>query len=66
MKRALKYAPIATDFVKAVATDETVKSNISASMEDEPDETMTIDAEPIPQNVDPETGEIISDQEAAK
>lgn len=66
LKRALKYAPIATDFVKAVATDETVKSNISASMEDEPDETMTIDAEPIPQNVDPETGEIISDQEAAK
>lgn len=66
LKRALKYAPIATDFVKAVATDETVKSNISASMEDEPDETMTIDAEPIPQNVDPETGEIISDQEATK
>lgn len=66
LKRALKYAPIATDFVKAVATDETVKSNISASMEDEPDEMMTIDAEPIPQNVDPETGEIISDQEAAK
>lgn len=66
LKRALKYAPIATDFVKAVATDETVKSNISASMEDEPDETMTIDAEPVPQNVDPETGEIISDQEEAK
>lgn len=66
LKRALKYAPIATDFVKAVATDETVKSNISTNMEDEPDETMTIDAEPIPQNVDPETGEIIIDQEAAK
>lgn len=66
LKRALKYAPIATDFVKAVATDETVKSNISASMEDEPDETMTIDAEPVPQNVDPETGEIISDQDDAK
>lgn len=66
LKRALKYAPIATDFVKAVATDETVKSNISTNMEDEPDETMTIDAEPIPQNVDPETGEIILDQEAAK
>lgn len=67
LKRALKYAPIATDFVKAVATDETVKSNISASMEDEPDETMTIDAEAVPsgssdgtaqQNVDTETGEI--------
>lgn len=71
LKRALKYAPIATDFVKAVATDETVKSNISASMEDEPDETLTIDAESVssvesvPQNVDPETGEVIPQNEPA-
>ena len=69
LKQALKYAPIATDFVKAVATDETVKSNLSASMEDEPDETMTIDAETVsseesvPQNVDPETGEVIPPNE---
>lgn len=69
LKRALKYAPIATDFVKAVSTDETVKSNISASMEDEPDETLTIDAEAVssvesvPQNVDPETGEVIPQNE---
>lgn len=71
LKRALKYAPIATDFVKAVSTDETVKSNISASMEDEPDETLTIDAEAVssvesvPQNVDPETGEVIPQNEPA-
>lgn len=59
LKQALKYAPIATDFVKAVAADETVKSHITANMEDEPDETLTIDVEAMPQNVDPETGEII-------
>ena len=62
LKRALKYAPIATDFVKAVTTDETVKSTISASMEDEPDETMTIDAEPVPDNVGPATGEVKTDK----
>lgn len=38
LKRALKYAPIATDFVKAVATDETVKSNIMPDMADQPNE----------------------------
>lgn len=65
LKQALKYAPIATDFVKAVATDETVKSHISDNMEDEPDETMTIDVEALPQNVDPETGEIIPADKSA-
>lgn len=65
LKQALKYAPIATDFVKAVAADETVKSRISDSMEDEPDETMTIDVEAMPQNVDPETGEIIPADKSA-
>ena len=65
LKQALKYAPIATDFVKAVAADETVKSHISDNMEDEPDETMTIDVEALPQNVDPETGEIIPADKSA-
>lgn len=65
LKQALKYAPIATDFVKAVATDETVKSHISDNMEDEPDETMTIDVKALPQNVDPETGEIIPADKSA-
>lgn len=66
VKKCLKYAPIKTDFVRALSSDETIKSTIAENMTDEPDETMTIDAEPIPQNVDPETGEIISDQEAEK
>lgn len=66
IKKCLKYAPIKTDFVRAISADETIKSTIVEHMTDEPDETMTIDAEPIPQNVDPETGEIIPDQEAAK
>ena len=65
LKQALKYAPIATDFMKAVATDETVKSRISDNMEDEPDETMTIDVEAMPQNLDPETGEIIPADKSA-
>ena len=51
--------------MKAVATDETVKSHISDNMEDEPDETMTIDVEALPQNVDPETGEIIPADKSA-
>lgn len=66
IKKCLKYAPIKTDFVRAISADETIKSTIVEHMTDEPDETMTIDAEPIPQNVDPETGEIIPDQEAVK
>ena len=64
IKQALKYAPIKTEFVRAVASDETIKTNISESMTDEPDETViTVDAEEVPAdvppaNVDPETGEI--------
>lgn len=62
LKKALKYAPIATDFVKAVATDETVKSHIAENMQDEPDEMYTIDADTVeempPENVDPSTGEV--------
>lgn len=48
VKQALKYAPVKTDFVRAVATDETIKSNISENMVDEPDETETIDVETVP------------------
>lgn len=64
IKQALKYAPIKTEFVRAVASDETIKTNLSESMADEPDETViTVDAEEVPAdvppaNVDPETGEI--------
>ncbi len=64
IKQALKYAPIKTEFVRAVSTDETIKTNIAEDMADEPDETViTVDSEEnktddIPANVDPETGEI--------
>lgn len=64
VKKALKYAPIKTDFIRALSTDETIKTNISDSMVDEEDETVTIEAETIPtedavpENVDPETGEV--------
>lgn len=70
LKRVLKYAPLKTEFARAVAADETVKSTISDHMSDEPDETVTVENEPVnqddvtenneavPSNVDPETGEV--------
>ncbi|MBO5630928.1 MAG: recombinase RecT [Aeriscardovia sp.] len=58
IKQALKYAPIKTEFVRAIASDETIKTNISEHMTDEPDETViTVDAEEVPADVSPETGE---------
>lgn len=73
VKRLLKFAPLKSDFVRAVNTDETIKSGISENMADLPDETVTIDAEtttptenadyeeiPMPGDLytDPETGEV--------
>lgn len=66
LKRALKYAPIASDFAMAINSDETIKSNISSSMVDEEDETM-VDITPEENEevqedekvVDKETGEIL-------
>lgn len=73
IKRLLKFAPLKSDFVRAVTTDETIKSGISENMADLPDETVTIDAEttiptenadyeeiPMPGDLytDPETGEV--------
>lgn len=47
LKKVLKYAPLKTEFVKAVSTDETVKSTLSENMADEPNEMYTtIDNEP--------------------
>jgi recombination protein RecT len=76
IKKVLKYAPIKTEFVRAMATDGTIKADITPDMVDAPDETVvTVDAEPIeetaaPQEtpkeepvVDPETGEILGQQE---
>ena len=48
IKQVLKYAPIATEFTRAVATDETIKSNITPDMIDEPDEYVyTVEAVPV-------------------
>ena len=73
VKRLLKFAPLKSDFVRAVTADETIKSGISENMADLPDETVTIDAETtaptenadyeeIPMSgdlyTDPETGEV--------
>ena len=65
LKKVLKYAPLKTEFARAVATDETVKSTLSDNMADEPNEVLTtIDNEPeaapeeAPQGVNTETGEV--------
>ena len=48
IKQLLKYAPIKTEFTRAIATDETIKSNITEHMEDEPDEFIyTVEAEQV-------------------
>ena len=44
VKKLLKYAPIKTEFMKAVSADETIKKEIAADMVDLPDETV-IEAE---------------------
>lgn len=47
VKQALKYAPIATELMRATAADETIKSNLEGGdMLDEPDETV-IDVAPV-------------------
>lgn len=57
LKKVLKYAPLKSDFVRGVAQDETVKTDISEDMYSVPN--MVIDYE-----VDEETGEVIDITEA--
>lgn len=60
LKRALKYAPLKTEFARALSQDNTIKTTIAPDMADEPDETnyTDIEAEPVPDNIDPKTGEV--------
>ena len=60
LKRVLKYAPLKSDFVRAVAADETVKTKIDADMYSVPDETV-IEAESY--EVDESTGEVIDSEQ---
>lgn len=56
LKRALKYAPLKSEFTKAIASDETIKSGLDEDMSLVPDDSV-IDSEIVP-DADPETGEV--------
>lgn len=60
LKRALKYAPLKTEFARALSQDNTIKTTIAPDMANEPDKTnyTDIEAEQVPDNVDPKTGEV--------
>lgn len=57
LKKLLKYAPLKTEFVKQVTSDETIKTSISDHMDEVPNEYMDVEYEEHP-NEDPVTGEI--------
>lgn len=65
LKRALKYAPLKSDFVRCVAQDETIKAELSDEMYAVPDETVfEAEGEEIDSTaVDTETGEVIGSAE---
>lgn len=65
LKRALKYAPLKSDFVRGVAQDETIKAELSDEMYAVPDETVfEAEGEEIDStDVDTETGEVIDSAE---
>ena len=60
IKKAMKYAPLTTEFIRGVTADGTIKTELSKDMVDVRDETnyTDIEAEPVPDNVDPKTGEV--------
>lgn len=66
IKKALKYAPLTTEFIRGVTADGTIKTSLSKDMVDVKDETVTIDTEAetmpadetVPDGVDPKTGEV--------
>ncbi len=45
LKRVLKYAPMKTDFVRALSADETIKETISPDMYEEPEVVIEVDAD---------------------
>lgn len=72
LKQCLKYAPLKTEFVKALTSDETIKSKLSENMIETEDETSYIEVEAEENKtdenlenkeiIDQETGEILSTQ----
>ena len=67
LKKTLKYAPLKSDFVRAIAQDGTIKTEISEDMFSVPS---TIDAEDVDYteipDSDPATGEVIEEKAAAQ
>ena len=51
LKQLLKYAPIKTEFAKAISADETIKAEISPDMLDLPAEAVEIDAEVVSDDI---------------
>lgn len=56
LKKVLKYAPLKSDFVRGVAQDESIKTNISADMYAEPDETVYAEFVEVDEN-----GEVVEE-----
>lgn len=68
LKKTLKYAPMKSDFVRAIAQDGTIKTEISEDMFSVP--SVVIDAEDVDYtdipDSDPATGEVIEEKAAAQ
>ena len=60
LKKVLKYAPLKSDFVRAVVQDETVKSDLSDDMSEVPNEVIYAEE----YTIEPDTGEVINDERA--
>lgn len=58
LKKALKLAPMSTEYVRASLQDETIKSTLSDDMFDVPDES--IETQFADETIDPETGEVLT------
>lgn len=58
LKKALKYAPLKSDFVKQLTSDETVKTEIDEDMFSVP--SVVIETEGV--EIEPETGEVIQEK----
>lgn len=70
LKRVLKYAPLKSDFVRGIAQDETIKTEISEDMYSVPGVVIEADGEYIDAvsdiPVDKSTGEVIQGAEASE
>ncbi len=61
LKKVLKYAPLKSDFVRQLAADETVKTELSEDMYDVPGNYIEVDFE-----VDQDTGEVMGEAYTAE